>query len=296
MQNLVKKEFQLFILITLSLLFLSLNSILCKIALVNSFIDPYSFTFFRVLSAFLTLLFLIKFNQNKKLKQNKIDFKSNWLSAFMLFLYAIGFSYSYLSLEAGFGTLLLFTVVQITMLFSSIFFKEKINLNKILGLVLAFIGLIYLLYPSQDFKISYFHLFLMCLSGFAWGVYSVFGKKSKNALFSTYDNFFKAFIFTFIFFIFVSVHSLNISLNGLLLSFISGSITSAIGYVLWYKVLPKITIITASILQLLVPILAILISVIFLDEIFTTNLLVATILVSLGVIISIVKRKTNQNI
>ena len=49
-------------------------------------------------------------------------------------------------------------------------------------------------------------------------------------------------------------------------------------------------------LYLLVPILAILISVIFLDEIFTTNLLVATILVSLGVIISIVKRKTNQNI
>ena len=292
-----RNEFKLIGLIALSLLFLSLNSILCKIALVNNYIDAYSFTFFRVFFAFLTLVFLLAFRENKKseFKLKKINLKNNWLSSFMLFLYAIGFSYSYLNLEAGFGTLLLFTAVQLTMLLSSLFLKEKINLNKLIGIGLAFIGLVYLLYPSGNFAISYFHLFFMIISGIAWGIYSVIGKRSNDALFSTYDNFFKALLFTCMIFIFVSFESLNFSLEGIILSFLSGSITSAIGYVIWYKVLPKITIVTASILQLLVPVLAIVLSVAFLEEEFTIKLLIATLLVSLAVFISVIKKEFNQN-
>lgn len=292
----LKKEFELFILITLSLIFLSLNSILCKIALVNEYIDAYSFTFFRVFFAFLTLLILITLRENKKESSlKKISLKGNWFSSFMLFIYAIGFSYSYLNLEAGFGTLLLFTAVQLTMLIISMFYKEKININKFIGIILAFIGLAYLLYPSKDFDISYFHLCLMILSGVAWGVYSVIGKNSKDALFNTYDSFFKALIFTMIFFVFVLFNTLQISFNGILLSFLSGSITSAIGYVIWYKVLPSIQIVTASILQLLVPIIAIILSVVFLGELFTMKLLIATLLVSVAVLISVVNKDTNQN-
>lgn len=292
----LKKEFELFILITLSLIFLSLNSILCKIALVNEYIDAYSFTFFRVFFAFLTLLILITLRESKKeSKLKKISLKGNWLSSFMLFIYAIGFSYSYLNLEAGFGTLLLFTAVQLTMLITSLFYKEKININKFIGIILAFIGLSYLLYPSKDFDISYFHLTLMIISGVAWGVYSVIGKNSKDALFNTYDNFFKALIFTLIFFVFVLFNTLQISVNGILLSFLSGSITSAIGYVIWYKVLPSIKIVTASILQLLVPVIAIILSVLFLGEVFTMKLLIATLLVSVAVLISVVNKDTNQN-
>lgn len=292
----LKKEFELFILITLSLIFLSLNSILCKIALVNEYIDAYSFTFFRVFFAFLTLLILITIRESKKeSKLKKISLKGNWLSSFMLFIYAIGFSYSYLNLEAGFGTLLLFTAVQLTMLITSLFYKEKININKFIGIILAFIGLSYLLYPSKDFDILYFHLTLMIISGVAWGVYSVIGKSSKDALFNTYDNFFKALIFTLIFFLFILFDSLQISFNGVLLSFLSGSITSAIGYVIWYKVLPCIKIVTASILQLLVPVIAIILSVLFLGEVFTLKLLISTLLVSVAVLISVVNKDTNQN-
>lgn len=292
----LKKEFELFILITLSLIFLSLNSILCKIALVNEYIDAYSFTFFRVFFAFLTLLILITIRESKKeSKLKKISLKGNWLSSFMLFIYAIGFSYSYLNLEAGFGTLLLFTAVQLTMLITSLFYKEKININKFIGIILAFIGLSYLLYPSKDFDISYFHLTLMIISGVAWGVYSVIGKSSKDALFNTYDNFFKALIFTSVFFLFILFDSLQISFNGVLLSFLSGSITSAIGYVIWYKVLPCIKIVTASILQLLVPVIAIILSVLFLGEVFTLKLLISTLLLSVAVLISVVNKDTNQN-
>ena len=39
--------------------------------------------------------------KNKKIK---IDFKNNYISGFMFFLYAICFSYSYINMAAGIGT------------------------------------------------------------------------------------------------------------------------------------------------------------------------------------------------
>ena len=269
--------------IFLSLIFLALNSILCKAALINEFIDAYTFTFFRIISASLTLI-LIYFYKNKKIVFLK---KSNWLSSFMLFLYAITFSYSYLSIDAGFGTLLLFGVVQIVMIFASLFFKEKINTQKALGIVLAVFGLVYLLYPNESFEISIYHAFLMIISGIAWAIYTVLGKKSSDALLNTMDNFIKASLFVILFYILFSFDNLYYSFNGILLAVISGSITSALGYLLWYEVLPKIQIITAGVIQLFVPILSILFSMIFLDELLTNTLMISTFIISLGILITI---------
>jgi len=276
-----------------SLLFLGLNSIFCKVALVNNYIDAYSFTFFRLFFAAITLIALYLY----KTKKLSFSYKTSWLSGFMLFLYAIAFSFSYLNIEAGSGTLLLFGVVQIVMLLSALFFKEKITIQKISGLIIAFIGLVYLLYPSESMQVSYFHASLMVVSGIAWAIYSVIGKSSKDALFNTMDNFIKASIFVIVFYFLFFFDDIILSVNGVLLAFISGSLTSAIGYVLWYKVLPQIQIITASILQLFVPIISIVISVIFLDELLSLNLIVATLLVSTGVLLSIFSKKdSNQNI
>jgi len=278
---------------SVSLLFLGLNSIFCKIALVNNYIDAYSFTFFRLFFAAITLVALYLY----KTKKLSFSYKTSWISGFMLFLYAIAFSYSYLNIEAGAGTLLLFGVVQIVMLLSALILKEKITIQKLSGLIIAFIGLVYLLYPSESTQVSYFHAFLMVISGVAWAVYSVIGKSSQDALFNTMDNFIKASVFVIVFYFLFFFDDITLSINGVLLAFISGSLTSAIGYVLWYKVLPQIQIITASILQLFVPIISIIISVVFLDELLSLNLIVATLLVSTGVLLSIYSKKdSNQNI
>ncbi len=270
-------------LILLSLIFLALNSILCKAALSNNFIDAYSFTFFRIISASFTLV-LIYFYKNKKLIFYK---KTNWLSSFMLFLYAITFSYSYLGIEAGFGTLLLFGVVQVVMIFASLFYKEKLNTQKIIGIVLAILGLVYLLYPNESFEVSFHHAFLMIISGIAWAIYTVLGKKSLNALTNTMDNFVKASLFVILFYIVFSFDSLYYSFNGIVLAIVSGSITSAIGYLFWYEVLPKIQIITAGVIQLFVPILSIVFSMIFLNELLTNTLFFSTFIISIGILITI---------
>ena len=278
-------DLKLFVLICVALLFLSANSILARMAIVTQNIDAFTFTFLRIISGSI-LLFIIYFYRKKRVD---ISLKKNWISGFMLFLYAICFSYSYINMLAGIGTLILFAVVQLSMILIALFYKEKMSLNKIIGIFVAFIGLVYLLYPKEDFTISYFHTFLMVISGTAWGVYSVLGKSSTSAIFNTTDNFFKASIFTLIFML-MFISEVHLDLYTFCLAITSGAITSALGYLLWYEILPKIEIITASVLQLLVPIIAIFLSILFLDESLTFELIVSTILILVGIFIAL-KRK-----
>jgi len=282
-----KTNKNLFVLILISILFLALNSILCKTALVGNHIDAYSFTFFRIISAMVMLIILFYY----KHKKITIEINKNWTSSFMLFLYAITFSYAYMNIDAGFGTLLLFGVVQIAMIASSIFYKEKLSMIKLLGISVSLFGLIYMLYPQEDFQVSLFHSLLMVIAGLSWAMYSVLGKSSKDALGNTTDNFIKASIFITLFYFVFTLEPIHFDNAGLSLAVLSGSITSAIGYIVWYQVLPNIKIITASVIQLFVPIIAIILSVIFLDEILSLNLVLSTLLVISGIILTIFSKQ-----
>ena len=275
------------VLILISILFLALNSILCKTALVSNSIDPYSFTFVRLLSAMVMLLILFYY------KHKKITFhtKKNWITSFMLFLYAISFSYAYMNVDAGLGTLLLFGVVQIVMIISSLFYKEKLTLMKTSGILISLFGLVFMLYPQENFEVSLFHASLMVVSGFSWAIYSILGKQSSDALGNTTDNFIKATIFITIFYFLFPLDALTFNTQGITLAIISGSITSAIGYIVWYQVLPSIKIVTASVIQLFVPIVAIILSVIFLDELLSLNLIISTLLVITGIVLTIFSKK-----
>jgi len=281
--------FWLFILTSLALMFLSANSILAKAALVSLSIDAYSFTFYRIVSGAITLVILLYFKQ-KKLQLSK---EKNWLSSFVLFLYAITFSFAYLNLEAGLGTLLLFTVVQLSMIVIALFKKEKIGLQKSFGIVIAFIGLVYLLLPSEKFELSFLHTFLMIIAGISWAIYTFLGKQSSDALFNTTDNFVKASLFVILFYV-LFVDNTFVSFQGIVLALVSGSLTSAIGYTIWYLVLPQLKIVTASIIQLLVPIIAIFCSVLLLNEELTSTLLLSTAIILSGILISTLKKNTNK--
>ncbi|XPV68589.1 MAG: DMT family transporter [Halarcobacter sp.] len=281
---------QLFILTVVTLIFLSANSVFCRAALVDFNIDAFSFTFFRLFFGALTLILILFFvNKNFKLE---VKPKGNWLSSFMLFLYAIAFSYSYLNMEAGIGTLILFAVVQLTMIIIAIIKKETLTLKKALGIVIAFSGLVYLLYPSENFSLSLFHVFLMIISGIAWAFYTILGKKSTNALKDTTINFTKTIPYLVLFFI-LFANNIHMSFQGVFLAFLSGSVTSAIGYVLWYLILRNMEIITASVIQLIVPVLAIVLSIILLDEKLTPTLIISTSMILGGIFISIYKKSSN---
>lgn len=271
---------KLIILITVTLFFFSTSSLLARAALLDNSIDAYSFTFFRLFFGALTLIIILYFKERKF----NLTLTKNWHSSFMLFVYAICFSYAYINLEAGIGALILFAAVQLTIIVVALIKKESINFIKLLGIIISFGGLIYLLFPSEKFEISIYHSILMIISGIAWGFYTIFGKKSSNATLNTTDNFTKSLFYLVIFFL-LFIDNLNISKYGVLLAFISGGITSAIGYLLWYYLLPNMKITTSGILQLLIPPIAIFLGVIFLNEELTFKLILSTIIILSGIFI-----------
>jgi drug/metabolite transporter (DMT)-like permease len=277
---------KLSILTFLALFSLSSNPVLCRMAMITNQIDAVSFTFFRILSGAIFLLLIYFY----KTKTFDLNLKTNYLAPFMLFLYAITFSFSYENMQAGIGTLILFAVVQLTMIFMAFKHKESLSLQKLFGIILAFGGLVYLLYPKEDFSLSYFHTFLMIISGIAWTFYTLIGKKSTNAFFSTKDNFLKASLMALVFMIFY-FDKLTFDSYTLFLAIVSGVVTSALGYIIWYMVLPKIDILTAGVLQLLSPLIAIILGILFLNEELSFELFVSTFVILFGILVVLYGKK-----
>ena len=82
----------------------------------------------------------------------------------------------------------------------------------------------------------------------------------------------------------------HIETSGVILALLSGTITSAIGYILWYKALRGLTITRASIVQLVVPILAAFGGVVFLAEQVSIRLAIASAFILGGVAIAVMNR------
>ena len=157
----------------LSLLAFSGNSLLCRIALKQTTIDPTSFITIRLLSGALVLWLVLYLRK----QTNKME--GNWLGAFALFAYAITFSFAYSQIPAGTGALLLFASIQISMILYGFYIGERLCFWQSVGFGLAVCGLIMLMLPSVGAP-PLFSGFLMILSGIAWGVYSLLGRGSKD--------------------------------------------------------------------------------------------------------------------
>jgi drug/metabolite transporter (DMT)-like permease len=144
------------------------NSLLCRAALKHTSIDAASFTTIRLISGAVMLSLVVRMRRG-----TRID-GGNWLSAFALFAYAAGFSFAYVSLPAATGALLLFGAVQATMISHGIWTGERLRRLQLIGLMLAFGGLVGLLLPGLSAPPLYGSV-LMLGAGVAWGVYSLRG-------------------------------------------------------------------------------------------------------------------------
>jgi drug/metabolite transporter (DMT)-like permease len=263
------------------------NSVLCRLALGEQQIDAGSFTVIRLLSGAATFLFLLMFtDKNKPILEH-----GSWPASLMLFAYAITFSFAYLMLDTATGALILFGVVQLTMITSNLFTGIKMRLIEWLGVFLSLAGFVYLVLPQVS-QPSIVGTCLMVLAGISWGMYTLFGKQSKDPLRDTASNFIRTLPLLVILAI-ASFSYIEMSALGVALAVVSGVFASALGYALWYKVLNHLTTIEASVVQLSVPVLAAIGGLVFSDEPISLRLMFASVLV-LGGILLVVLNKPNQ--
>jgi len=256
------------------------NSVLCRLALQPNLIDPGSFTLVRLLGGAIVLVTFVS-------TRNSGSWRSpHWPAALALFAYAAPFSYAYVRIPIGIGAVILFPAVQLTMIGWDLFHGKKLHAMEWTGLALALGGLAILTLPGATAP-DPLGAALMAVAGVAWGVYSIIGRGSKNAVANTAGNFAYAVLFAIP--LVGSVPSqMHWTPDGLLLATVSGGLASGIGYAAWYTILPRITATQAGILQLLVPILATLAGILVLAEPFTMRLAVAAIAIITGVALAVV--------
>lgn len=266
------------ILTGLALIAFAANSVLCRLALGNEAIDAASFTVIRLLSGAIVLFLIIRFTQ----KNTELSTNGSWIASLMLFLYAITFSYAYISLDTGTGALILFGSVQITMILLSLISGTRLHYTEWAGVIIAFTGFVYLILPGVTTP-STVGFLLMAAAGVAWGIYTLKGRGSQNPLMDTAYNFFRTIPLVILLTIITISHA-NYSSEGVLLALLSGGITSGIGYTIWYIALGGLSATQAAVLQLLVPVIAALGGVIFVSETITVRLTISAAMVIGGIL------------
>jgi drug/metabolite transporter (DMT)-like permease len=263
------------------------NSLLCRAALKQTAIDAASFTFVRIFSGAATL-WLITTMRRSTSKQT-----GEWISALALFAYAAAFSFAYNTLSAGTGALLLFGAVQATMILWGLHENERLRAIQIIGLIMAFIGLVVLVFPGLSAP-PIIDSMLMLSAGVAWGIYSLRGRTARDAIAATTGNFLRAVPFAAV----VSVIALpwiQLDRTGFIYAIISGAITSGLGYVIWYAALSNLKATTAATVQLSVPVIAATGGILLLSEPMTMRYLIASIAVLGGIALVVLERNHSSS-
>ncbi len=275
------RRMNLFALTFLTMVAFAANSVLNRLALIDGGMDPAAFALIRLMSGAVVLAGLVALRQGGGLSALRI----RPVPALMLATYVLGFSFAYVTLDAGVGALILFGGVQITMFAGAMLARETIPRRRWIGALIAFGGLVWLFWPGGATRPDLTGALLMGGAALGWGVYSIRGKHQADALGATAANFLWASPVAIAVFL-ISGHW-GQPMRGAFLALVSGIVTSGFGYALWYSVLPRIPASLAAVAQLTVPLIAMAGGAVFLGESLTLRFVVSGLLVLGGVGLSL---------
>ena len=284
---------RLILLTCLTMVAFAANSILNRMAVGAGHIGALEFSLIRVIAGAVMLAALVVLSR----KSLPIFQARRLWGAFVLSLYLLGFSVAYLQLDAGLGALILFGVVQVTMFGGALVAGDAVPRRRWIGAGLALAGLIWLMWPGEAFAVPLIAGGMMVLAGVGWGLYSLAGRGAKEPLADTAANFILAVPIFWLPMLFLPVQLDAVATTqiGVILAVICGAVTSGLGYALWYTVLPRLGASAGGLVQLTVPVIAILGGVALLGEAVSWRLVGASALVLGGIAYGLVQRKIGSN-
>lgn len=290
------------------MIFFAANSLLCRMALAGAGMDAVSYTVLRSVSAALVLWLFLWLRGERALRFG------SWGAALALFAYMACFSWAYVNLPAAAGALIIAVAVQTSMVGAGVALGQRPSRAQALGIALAMAGLVYLLLPGLDAP-PLWPSAIIFLSGVAWAVYTLLGRRNSAPVAATAGNFVRCLPLALLFLplawlghagagagagvvagvvpseLASDVASAVASdvasdviwsggpalpLAGVLCALAAGGIASALGYVLWYSVLPRLSVPTAAVVQLSVPLITALGGALFMGEALTLRLGIST--------------------
>jgi drug/metabolite transporter (DMT)-like permease len=284
-QSIVVSRARLSALTAAAMVAFAANSVLCRLALKSTRIDPATFTSIRLVSGALMLALIML------ARKDGLRGKGNWFSAAALFAYAAAFAFAYIGLSAGAGALLLFTAVQTTMLLHALRRGERLAALQWFGFAVSLSGLVALLLPGITAP-PLTSAVLMLGAGIAWGIYSIRGRGCADPAGETAANFARSLPMTAtLSALLLLFKSCTFDGIGALYAVLSGAMASGLGYAIWYSALRGLSGTSAAVVQLSVPVLAALGGVAFLGEAITLRLVLTSIAILGGIGMVVVRRQ-----
>ncbi len=253
------------------------NSLLNRAALADNTIDWASFTAIRLVSGAILLGLLFGFRHRSAV----LPRRDTLVPAVALFVYAVSFSFAYVSLDAAIGALILFPAGQLSLQIIGMFRGIYPTTIQWAGLLLAIAGLAVFLAPGDTAPPLVGGL-IMALAGVSWGFYSWAGKGAARPALATARNFVGAAVLCLLLVPLLGSGE-QVQPTGIILAIISGTITSGLGYITWYAVLPRLSVSTAAASQLSVPAIAALGGVLLLGETLTTRFFIGSAMIFAGI-------------
>lgn len=257
------------------------NSLLTRAALSEALIDPAPFGLIRLASgAAVLMVFALATRRDVRPTHGDLP------GALALAAYTGFFSFAYVALDAATGALILFTAVGATVTLASL--KSGARFRELAGLAIAFAGLAALLLPGAQ-AAPLVPAGLMAAAGIAWGVYTLIGRSGGDPVARTARNFWLAWPFLLAPTLFLGWE--GVTMEGVVIAVICGTITSAAGYSIWYLCLPRLPVIASGSVQLATPAAAALGGVLLLGEPAGWRLGAASALILAGIALTLIRPK-----
>jgi drug/metabolite transporter (DMT)-like permease len=273
---------RLLALTAVAVVFFAANSLLTRAALAEGLIGAGSFAAIRTGSGAAMLLLLIALQ-----KQRPVLWQRGRLIASLgLFAYMAGFSYAYISLDAGIGALILFATVQATMFAGGVISGEAVPPRRWIGMGLAMAGLVALFLPRVGAAPDPLGAALMFAAAVGFGLYSLVGIGSRAPLADTAVTFALAALPALLLPLLWPGET-PATVPGMALAAVSGAITSGLGYAMWYTLIPALGAVRAAVSQLTTPVVALVGGAVLLGEAVPLGAVLACALVVLGVTIGL---------
>ena len=255
------------------------NSLLTRAALGNDLIAPGAFSAIRLTAGAIILLpWLLRGGPRR------VDMRQ----ALALLIYVVAFSFAYRALNAGTGAMILFASVQAIIILSAWSAGQHLRGIEITGMALALLGMIVLL-GMVGGTVPFVPALTMAGAGCAWGLYTIMGRGTDDPARSTAGNFLIAAVVAAP--IPLIEGGTAMTLTGMTLAIVAGALTSGLGYVIWYSVVPHLRHATIGAAQLATPVMAAIGGALFLGETLTWRLAVAAALILGGIALTLKQRR-----
>jgi drug/metabolite transporter (DMT)-like permease len=209
-----------------------------------------------------------------------------------LLAYAVPFSFAYVRIGAAVGALVLFGAVQLTMIGYGLSRGERPRPLTWAGLGLASAGLVALMLPAAVRPDS-IGTALMACAGVAWGAYSLAGRVGGSPIATNARSFLWSSPVAIVVMMLFGTPAATTP-RGLVLAIACGAVTSGLGYALWYRALPRLSVTQASVAQLGVPVIAALGGALLLAEPITMRFIIAGAAVLGGVALALLTRSGSR--